>query len=507
MLNKKYIIMLLLIIVSICAISTVSATDDIESVASADDADALAVDEAVSDDIATSLDEDLEKSIESDNEVISTSQNDEKLSSIPYTAYSVTLNDEYTISSYSSGKISGKVSSSYGMPPYSFVLKAYDANGELKYSSSTISGDYDDTSFSRTISKNKILPGMYLLVAVNDYEGGIMAKSILKVTGQATITANDFSSSYMSGATMYAKITDAKNGKPLSALNVGVAFTNGKTTVTRYFNPNSNGEITFEPPVGVGTWTVTIFPGFDYITGQTVKKATITKSSATITAHKVTGYKGFKTTLKATVKSHGRNVNEGTVKFKINGKTYKAAVKNGVATKKIKLKKLKKYKYTAQYLGNGNLGKTKNAKAKAVLKNRQNVKMSFKNPTVYMGKTKKVVVKVTSNGKKVKSGWLYIKHKGGVDKAPVKNGKVVLYAVGLAKDHYRGSNGLTTYYKKTVSRSYWMKYVPTDHKYKPLKVKYKSTSKYKCPSCGKKRSHNHYEQGWYRTYVYHIKVS
>lgn len=506
MLNKKYIIMLLLIIVSICAISTASATDDIESIAAADDSGALGLDESVTDDIATSLDEDLEKSIESDNEVISAPQNDEKLSSSSSSLYSVTLNDEYTISSYSSGKITGKVSPppSY-MPGYSFKLKAYDVNGQLKYTSTDISGYA--TSFTKTISKNTLLPGMYLLVAENDYEGAIMARSILKVTGQATITANDYSSSYMSGATMYARITDAKNGKPLNALNVGVAFSNGKTTVTRYFYPNSNGEIIFEPPVGVGTWTVNIVPGFDYITGQAVKKAVITKSPATITAHKITEYKGFKTTLKATVKSHGRNVNEGTVQFKINGKSYKAPVKNGVATKKISLKKLKKYKYTAKYLGTANLGKTKNAKAKAVLKNRQNVKMSFKNPTVYVGKTKKVPVKITSKGKKVKSGWLYIKHKGGVDKAQVKNGKVVLYAVGLVRDHYKGSNGLTSYYKKTVSRSYWMKYVPTDHKYKPLKVKYTATSKYKCPSCGKKRSHNHYEHGWYRTYVYHIKVS
>ncbi|WP_405296427.1 hypothetical protein [Methanobrevibacter sp.] len=504
MLNKKYIIMLLLIIVGICAISTASATDDIESVAAADDSEALAVDEAVSEDIPTSLDEDLEKNIESDKEVISAPADDEKLSG-PYSSlYTVSLESEYKISSYSSGKITGKINGYPSYMPESYLkLMAYDVNGALKYTSGKFSTS--KSTFSITITKNTLLPGMYLLVAVD--EGDIMAKSILKVTGQSTITANDYSSSYMSGATMYARITDAKNGKPLSALNVGVAFSNGKTTVTRYFYPNSNGEIAFEPPVGVGTWTVTIFPGFDYITGQTVKKATITKSSATISAHKVTGYKGFKTTLKATVKSHGRNVNEGTVKFKINGKSYKAPVKNGVATKKIKLKKLKKYKYTAKFLGTANLGKTKTAKAKAVLKNRQKVKMSFKNPVVYMGKTKKVVVKITSKGKKVKSGWLYIKHKGGVDKAPVKNGKVILYAVGLVKDHYRGSNGLTSYYKKTVSRSYWMKYAPTDPKYKPLKVKYKSTSKYKCPSCGKKRTHNHYEHGWYRTYVYHIKVS
>ena len=49
-------------------------------------------------------------------------------------------------------------------------------------------------------------------------------------------------------------------------------------------------------------------------------------------------------------KSNGKSIDEGYVKFKINGKTFKVNVNNGVAKKKITLSKAKTYYYTAKYV-------------------------------------------------------------------------------------------------------------------------------------------------------------
>ena len=178
-----------------------------------------------------------------------------------------------------------------------------------------------------------------------------------------------------------------------------------------------------------------------------------------------------------------------------------------MATKKIKLKKIKKYKYTAKYLGNGNLYKSKASSAKAIMKKRQKVKISFKVPVVYTGQTKKVVIKIKSKGKYVKGGWLKIRNRNGVEKVKLKKGKITLYTVGLLSDHYKGTNGIDSYYKKTVTKKYWVKYVPDSHKYLPKKVSYKSTSKFKCDLCGKKSTHYHYSYGYVVVYKYKIVVS
>ena len=67
--------------------------------------------------------------------------------------------------------------------------------------------------------------------------------------------------------------------------------------------------------------------------------------------------------LKATVKdAYGDKIYEGKVKFKVNGKTYNVNVKNGVAVKKIKLKKAKTYTYTATFASKNYQTKTASSK-------------------------------------------------------------------------------------------------------------------------------------------------
>ena len=495
---------------SICAISTVSAADNAT--------DAVAIDDASAGDAITNFDEDTietaeeiadgEKLSANDDSALTKDQTDDVLSAptSSYDLYNIYFEEDYEISSYSKGTIKGTISPppSY-MPQYSFRLAVFDLDEEIVFLSDSITGR--STSFSYTIPANTLLPGMYDIYAVNDWDTKVMAFADLYVTGNSVITSSDFNANYMSNSKMTAKIVDKKSKKPLTSLGIDVVFTSGNIKKTELYMPDENGQIFFEPPVGVGTWTVTFSPSVSHIGGSASATATITKSKVNVKAKKVVEYKGFKIKLKATVKSNGKNVNEGKVAFKINGKTYKVNVKNGVATKKLKLKKIKKYKYTAKYLGNANLYKSKVSKAKAIMKKRQKVKITFKKPVVYTGQIKKIVVKIKSRGKYVKGGWLILKSRVGIEKVKVKSGKVTLYASGSLADHYKGTNGIDKYYRKTVTKKWWMKYKPESHKYYAKKVNYKATSKFKCDLCGKKSTHYHYSYGYFVVYKYKIVVS
>ena len=514
--QNKTIFILLLAIIGICAVSGVSAVDD----AQVDDE--MAINDLNVEEISADLDNSeynvLEQSddgenlaVSDDDSILSKDASDEKLSVLPANFYKIDLKDSYEISSDKEGKISYYMEPcTYMSETYHFYLRALDLNGNMVYNMEFKSTTQKTaTNYAITIPKNTFAPGIYVLGAVNYDDNVIKDTAVLMVSGTATITATDYSSYYYSGAMTTVKMTDRVTGKPLTSSYITAKFTNTKTkkTVTKSYLLNSYGQASFIPPVGVGTWTVQYSSGAGSITAGTVQKTvTITRGTVKIKVYKVTEYKGFKTKLKAKVTSNGKNVNEGIVTFKINGKTYKANVKNGIATKKVKLKKVKTYKYSAKYSAD-NFNPTKKVKAKAVLKNRVKTKIVVKNKSVYTGETKKVVIKVlTKSGKKVKDGKLKIRSLGKTTYSPVKNGKVLayVYSLGLMK-HFKGFTKNGEKYKKSITNKAKIKYIPTSHKYKASKKTVKITSKFKC-LCGKTGTHYHYRVGYFYTYKYKISV-
>lgn len=90
----------------------------------------------------------------------------------------------------------------------------------------------------------------------------------------------------------------------------------------------------------------------DNFNSKTVSsKITVKQSKAKVSTKKITSIAGDYFTLKAIVKnSAGKKLDEGSIKFSINGKSYKSNVKNGVATKKLKLSNVKTYTYKATFL-------------------------------------------------------------------------------------------------------------------------------------------------------------
>ena len=96
-------------------------------------------------------------------------------------------------------------------------------------------------------------------------------------------------------------------------------------------------------------------------------KLVVKQSQAKISLNKITCISGDYFTLKAIVKnSAGKKLDEGSVKFSINGKTYNVNVKNGVATKKLKLSAVKTYTYKATF--SSKYYKSKVVTSKAIIK-------------------------------------------------------------------------------------------------------------------------------------------
>lgn len=112
---------------------------------------------------------------------------------------------------------------------------------------------------------------------------------------------------------------------------------------------------------------------------------------------------GKKCTVKARVSVDDKKVKRGTVKFKINGKGYKAKIKNGIAKITIKApSKAKTYKCNAKYLGDKHNRKSSKTfkitvkKAKVIKKTPKKVKtkksskyIKFKGKSKYSWKIKK----------------------------------------------------------------------------------------------------------------------
>lgn len=510
--RKRRILILLLLIIGICAVSTASAADDVD-VLSADDAN-LEETSTEFDDIEENI---LEKSSEEENlavsediSILSQDTSDEILS-LPYASwYTIDFEDSYDISSSKKESIAYYMAPcTYSSPAYHFYLRVVDLNGNIivnrEYQSTNSTARYFHPSFA----KNTFAPGTYILGAVNYDDNVVMDTAILRVSGTAIITASNYNSYYNSGAKMTVKMTDQATGNPINSSYITVKFTNTKTkkTVTKNYLMNSKGQASFTPPVGAGTWTVQYSSAYGHVTASAVQKtATITKPAVKIKAFKVTEYKGFKIKLKAKVTSGGKKVNEGKVTFKINGKTYTAAVKKGIATKKVKLSKVKTYKYTSKFKGT-NYKDSKKVKAKAVMKKRVKTKIVIKDQSVYTGSSKKVTIKVlTKNGKKVKNGKIKITSHGETTYGPVKNGKAIAIVSGFnIMKHFKGftKNGET--YKKSKTAKVKIKYIPKSHKYKASKKTVKVTSKFKC-LCGKTGTHYHYTQGYYYVYKYKIAV-
>ncbi len=513
MINRKYIIVLLLLIVGICAMTSVSASDNVTDVVASDADDVMVnIDEETSEvaasDVVTAADEN-ENDVES-QDVLASSENDTTLAqgetddvlsaySITSSQYTINLNDEYQISSKNGGKISYYLNPCQlnGYYAYNFYFDIYQGTTmnnlqlvkQIKYfysDSMRTAGNYP-----YTFDANALAPGQYILCAVNYYDQAIMDTATLKVSGNAviTVTSGDYKSYYNSGDRMTVKVTDT-SGKALKYINIKAVFTNGKTTKTKKYTTSDQGILSIIPPVGFGIWTVTFSPYDNHISAASVKKNVVIKKPAVaIKVYNVKNYEGLKVTLKAAVTTQGRKVNDGIVTFAFAGKTYKAYVEDGIASITVKLPKAKTYKYVAVFKGD-NYKTSKKVSANAVSLKRYATKIVAKNIRAYRS-TSPVSTYIairTTNGKIVNAGTVKI---NGETYELNKKGLVqITFPVDMT---YVGMEGFysTIYYKKAVTKTYTITYTPPSAKLKATATKIKFTQVYRCTSCGSTTSHRH----------------
>lgn len=172
---------------------------------------------------------------------------------------------------------------------------------------------------------------------------------------------------YTPGSSSYYKSISIKNAFPIATISAtkltidpintiaGTKIKNIKYTITDslgdkinpsgYFLINGkkyNSLKDFKAPKKGGTYkyTVKFVPDLILYANSTATLKIVNKIKTKVKVKSVSGYENKNVKITAIVKDNlGKNVKKGTVTFKIRGKSYKAKVKNGKATKIIKVPK------------------------------------------------------------------------------------------------------------------------------------------------------------------------
>ncbi len=176
----------------------------------------------------------------------------------------------------------------------------------------------------------------------------------------AIISAEDFTATYNSGKSINVKVKDL-NGNPIEYAIVKIVYSKSKNEDMDM--TNANGICALKVRESVANQYATISLDDPYYSAAPIT-INIKIIDAKISVKKIVSDTRSYFTLKAIVKdSNGRYIKEGYVKFTINGKKYNVKVKNGVATKKIKIKKAKTYRYKATFSSKHYKSKTATSKA------------------------------------------------------------------------------------------------------------------------------------------------
>lgn len=181
---------------------------------------------------------------------------------------------------------------------------------------------------------------------------------------EVMIVAKDYNSYYDSGKALVVRVMDY-DGDVVDDVDVNIRYSSKNVD---YECSDDDGKCYFYVDENVGSQRAKIFlDDYRYTVAPLIIKVKVTKAPVKFAVSKVTSKTNKYATLKAVVKDKwGNKINQGSVKFKINGNKYKVKVKNGVATKKIKLKKAKTYYYSAVFSAKNY--DTKKASSKVIVK-------------------------------------------------------------------------------------------------------------------------------------------
>ena len=211
---------------------------------------------------------------------------------------------------------------------------------------------YNKHSYSYAINKINDV-GKYA-VKITDSYGNVIAQSTFEITKAPTMSiSQDFSTKKGSKETIYLFVYDNDwNGK---GINGDAKFKIGSKTYNVKVK-NGFAQIKVKFPSKLKTYKCSAqFLGNEHYKSSSEKfTIRVENDKSYVDVDSFTATSGKKYTIKAKVTScfDGKNVKSGTVNFKINGKTYKANIKNGIAKITITApNKAKKYTCKATHLG------------------------------------------------------------------------------------------------------------------------------------------------------------
>ena len=363
--KKKYLFLALILLVSIISISAVSAADDsTRDISVADNNQEIILEESIPQNVLTN---------EEPPDILTNDANEE-----PALA---SKNDEPIVSSSGNAKVKENATAK--------------KSSKNKVSFKTISKGSKDKVAVKKIQKALKRNGYYLsykghYLKVDGWFGYYTERSVkqfqkakkLKVTGKvdektaeklriidksnAVIKFKDdktFVREYNDGRAFEAKIVKKRNGKGIETLLTVDYLEKGKRIASEYYCTDDEG-INYITPndLEVGTCKAKIYCEDGGIKAQPkyktiiIKKTSIRMKAADIN---LSGKQNIQ--LKANLRfKNDAEVDEGKVKFTVDGKSYIVKVQNGLAIKNLKIKSLKSNKYQVTFLGN------KNIKAKTV---------------------------------------------------------------------------------------------------------------------------------------------
>lgn len=364
--NKGYLFLVLIFLVCILSVSAVSAADDLASDINTDDIQELILEENIEETVSTSTDDNQEITAVEDNvdgstgntKLETTTKVNEK-SKVAAKTDSKKKTDFKTVKKGSKDKAMVKK-----------IQRALKKNGYyLKYKGHylKIDGWYGPYTF-RSVKQFQKAKGLKVTGNVDEKTAErlkIIDKSnaVIKLKCGKT-----FKREYESGRAFEAKIVNKSNGKGIATVLRVDYLKNGKNIDYEFYYTDNEGINYITPDrLEVGTYKAIVScdeGGIKAIPKE--KTVIITKTSIRLKAAdiKVSGNKNAQ--LKATLKfKNNAKVNEGKVKFKVDGKSYIVKVKNGIAVKNLKLDNIKSNKYTVEFLGTKNI-KGKSATGKIV---------------------------------------------------------------------------------------------------------------------------------------------
>lgn len=326
---------------------------------------------------------------------------------------------------------------------------------------------YTADSFSNSFS-TLILDsvGDYTLKIINS-KGSIVAQSSIKIKKIPTQVESyyyEIFKNYKDSVNIYLEEKNTK--KPMDGI-VTVKI-NGKSYTVNV--KNGVGELTFTSPSKIKKYKCTMYYAGDskHESSSNTFILNVVKADCDILVSDITKAKPkSKITVKAKIYYYygTKKVKSGTLKFKINGKTYKAKIKNGIAKLKIKApSKGKIYNCKATYGGNKNI-KASYAKFKITVKSKNKKTATKKSTKFTVVVPAKLNMKITkSHGKYKVQTYKWIDYDSNGRHAHLrlsifKNGKHLTNYKAEYYLHYSSGGGIWSYTNNHGETGYKSRYI------------------------------------------------